>query len=48
MFRSDSFDLNVALQDHFKFVKKEDTISKVSVFYLFLRLDYLQDYFSVL
>ena len=27
--RSDSFDLNVALQDHFKGVKKEDDILKV-------------------
>ena len=30
--RSDSFDLNVALQDHFKGVKKEVEIQKVSIF----------------
>ena len=27
--RSDSFDLNVALQDHFKLVKNEDKILQV-------------------
>ena len=30
--RSDSFDLNVALQDHFKGVKKEVEIQKVFIF----------------
>ena len=29
--RSDSFDLNVTLQDHFKWLKKEDVLAKESV-----------------